>query len=57
MTKAEMIETIRSLENKYYRKAEGYEKTFGRNSEQHIRAGSQWLAIARLSRQLGIEAK
>ncbi len=57
ITAEEIIEIIRHEEDSYYRGSEGYEKTFGKNSEQHLRMLNQWLALVKLSNKLGIETK
>ena len=55
MLKADIIKIIRDEEHEHYRRVLGYEKTFGQDSEQCIRAENQWVVLIKLTNKLGIE--
>lgn len=57
MTKKEMIETIRNVEDERWRRVKGYERTFGEGSKQYRNALAKWHAVNDLLHQLGIKAK
>ena len=57
MTKTEMIDTIRNLDNERWERAKDFEKTFGVDSKEYIMALAKWHAVNNLMRDLGISER